>query len=322
VSPPSRSTAVALAAATLALAGCGGGGSKSAGSSSAAPVSFPSAQGKATVGDLVRGLGQGPALAPSVSQLSAGNARFAFGLFDRANKQIAGAQVAVYTASGSQTDVRGPYPARYESLDTDPRFRARTTADDPDAAKGVYVVNLPLRQGRHVLIALVGVNGRLVATTALEARVGLPGGPPQVGQPAIRIHTPTVASVGGDVSKIDTRVPPDDMHSADFASVLGRKPVLLVFATPALCQSRVCGPIVDEAEQLKSQYGDRMAFIHMEVYNDNNLQKGYRPQLKAWALKTEPWVFAIGRDGRVAARIEGAASVDELRAAIEQALRT
>jgi hypothetical protein len=227
----------------------------------------------------------------------------------------------VYTASAVQTDVRGPYVARFESLATQARFRARTTADDPDAAKGVYVAHIPLQRGRRVLIALVRQNGRLVATSAVLARIGLAGGPPQVGQPAIRIHTPTVASAGGDVSKIDTRVPPDDMHSVDFANVVGRKPVLLVFATPALCQSRVCGPIVDEAEQLKSKYGHRMAFIHMEVYNDNNLQKGYRPQMKAWRLRTEPWVFAISRDGRVAARIEGAASVDELRAAIERALR-
>jgi hypothetical protein len=124
------------------------------------------------------------------------------------------------------------------------------------------------------------------------------------------------------VARIDTRIPPDGMHSADLANVLGRKPVLLVFATPALCQSRTCGSIVDEAEQLRSQYGNRMAFIHMEVYNDNQIQKGYRPQLKAWRAQSEPWVFAIDRRGRIAAEFEGAASVRELRSGIEQALRS
>jgi hypothetical protein len=270
----------------------------------------------------VKGLPQGPNLAPSVSRLDPGVSRFAFGLFDRGNRPVNGATVAVYTASASQADVRGPYPARFETLTVEPRFRSRTTATDPATATGVYVAKLPLMRGQRTIIALARVNGRLQVTSAILAHVGLPGGPPRVGDRAIRVHTPTVASVGGNVSKIDTRVPPDGMHSVDLANVLGRKPVLLVFATPALCQSRTCGPIVDEVEELRSQYGSRMAFIHMEVYNDNQIQKGYRPQLKAWRAQSEPWVFAIDRRGRIAAEFEGAASADELRSGIEQALRS
>ena len=41
------------------------------------------------------------------------------------------------------------------------------------------------------------------------------------------------------------------MHDVDFADVVGKKPTVLLFATPALCQSRVCGPVVDVAEQVK-----------------------------------------------------------------------
>lgn len=309
-----RMTAAAAAAgATLALAACGGGGGGATG--------FPTASGKANLHELVKGLKPGPNLAPSVSRLQPGTSRFGFGLFDRDNNQVKGAQVAVYTASAAQTDVRGPYVARYDSLTVSPRFRSRTTASDPATATGVYTVALPLPRGQRTIVALARVKGKLTATTGILVNVGVPGGPPRVGDRAIRIHTPTVASVGGRVSKIDTRIPPDDMHSVDFADVVGRKPVLLVFATPALCQSRTCGPIVDEVEQLKSQYGSRMAFIHMEVYKDNQIQKGYRPQLKAWRAQSEPWVFAIDRRGRIAAEFEGAASVRELRGGIEEALR-
>jgi len=329
VTPPPRQTAAALLAAAafvLALAGCGGGGDDNGASAppATAPTAqaFPSASGKATLGDLVKGLPQGPNLAPSQSRLDAGDARFAFGLFDRGNKAVNGAAVAVYTASETQTDVRGPYVARFESLDVDRRFQSRTTASDPNTARGIYVAHIPLTKGRHVLIALVRLDDRLVASSASLAPAGVPGGPPSVGQPAIRVHTPTAASVGGDLSKIDTRVPPDGMHSVDLANVLGRRPVILVFATPALCQSRTCGPVVDEVEQLRSELGGRAAFIHMEVYNDNDASRGYRPQLRAWRLTTEPWVFAIGRNGRVAARIEGAASLGELRAAAQKALRS
>ena len=75
---------------------------------------------------------------------------------------------------------------------------------------------------------------------------------PAVGDPAPKIDTPTVASAGGDVKKIDTRLPPSDLHGKNFKDVVGKKPVILLFATPALCQTRVCGPVVDVAEQVKA----------------------------------------------------------------------
>ena len=81
-------------------------------------------------------------------------------------------------------------------------------------------------------------------------------------------------------------------------------------------------PVVDQAAQLQATYGNRMAFIHMEVYNANDPTKGYRPQLKAWRLPSEPWVFAIDRHGRVVDRLEGASSIDEMRTAIEKALKS
>ena len=52
--------------------------------------------------------------------------------------------------------------------------------------------------------------------------------------------------------------------------------VVLLMATPALCQTRVCGPVTDIAAQLQKEYGDRVAVIHQEVYEDNELQKGLR----------------------------------------------
>jgi hypothetical protein len=128
--------------------------------------------------------------------------------------------------------------------------------------------------------------------------------------------------VGGDVASIDTRLPPSSMHDVDFADVLGKKPVVLVFATPQLCQSRVCGPVVDLAEQVKAKPGNSdVAFIHMEVYRDNRIDKGIRPQMAAFHLLSEPWLFTFNRAGKVAARIEGAFSERELDDAIANAKR-
>lgn len=36
-------------------------------------------------------------------------------------------------------------------------------------------------------------------------------------------------------------------------------------ATPALCQSRVCGPVVDVAQQVADQYEGKADFIHMVI---------------------------------------------------------
>jgi hypothetical protein len=134
-----------------------------------------------------------------------------------------------------------------------------------------------------------------------------------------RIHTPTVADVGGDIESIDTRLPPSSMHDADFADVLGKKAVVLLFATPQLCQSRVCGPVVDVAEQVKASAGDDVEFIHMEIYRDNSIDKGPRPQMLAFNLRSEPWLFVFDRSGKVVTRIEGAFSERELQEAISRA---
>jgi hypothetical protein len=69
---------------------------------------------------------------------------------------------------------------------------------------------------------------------------------------------------------------------------------------------------------VKTERPDDAAYIHMEIYNDNNASKGLRPQVSAYHLQTEPWLFVIDKDGRISTRIEGAFSVDELIAALDK----
>jgi hypothetical protein len=319
--------AAGLAAAAL-TAGCGGddGGDEGANAPppAAKPADFPKANGK-SLAQLRRQYGAGgPVLAPSVSQFEPGRNRFGFGLFDRTRAQIADAPVALYVAPVGGGAARGPFLARYESLAVEPQFQSRSVASDRDAARSVYVADLEFkRPGQYELLGLVRLDDRLVAATPAGGalRVAKGGGPPSVGDRAPRIHTPTEAEVGGDVAEIDTRVPPSSMHDADFVDVVGKEPVVLLFATPALCQSRVCGPVVDIAEQVKAERGDDAEFIHMEIYNDNEVEKGFRKQVLDWRLPTEPWLFTVDRRGRVAAAIEGAFSARELERAIDAATK-
>jgi hypothetical protein len=236
-------------------------------------------------------------------------------------ERIPEAQVALYAAPRRGGPVQGPQPARIENLQTEPAFRSQTVALDPHAAKGLYVTDIRFtRRGNWEVVALIREGDRLRWTLVPTIRVGGFARIAAVGASAPKIHTPTVSSVAGDVSSIDTRTPHDDMHDVDFADVVGKKPVVLLFATPALCQSRVCGPVVDEEEQAKSRFGDRVAFIHMEVYNDNNASRGLRPQLEAFRLRTEPWLFVIDRNGIITERIEGAFGPNELDFAIQRVL--
>ena len=151
--------------------------------------------------------------------------------------------------------------------------------------------------GRWYVLAVTEQKGQLYGAPS-QIEVNARDSIPDVGEPAPRVKTDTLASAGGDIESIDTRVPPSDMHQQSFDEVVGKRPVALLFATPRLCQTRVCGPVVDIAEQLRRSYGDRMTFIHQEVYNDNVVEKGLRPPLQAFKLRTEPWLFAIDRDGQ------------------------
>jgi hypothetical protein len=322
--PPVRWLAqILIAAATVALvAGCGGddddGGTASSDRPAPSAAEFPSAQGKTLQQVLSASSGEGPVVSPAARVLRLGENRFSFGVFTIEHEQITDAEVAIYAAPGAGLEGQaiGPFPARVEDLSTEPAFRAETTSSDPDAAKVVYLAEIPLdKPGAWTFGALTregdGYSGSLVPAPSQVGEFD----PPDVGDPAPSVHTPTADQVA-DISEIDTRVPPSDLHDDDLAHVLGREPVVLLFATPQLCQSRVCGPVVDVTEQVKREFGDRVAFIHQEVYVDNDINKGVRPQMTAYRLPSEPWLFVIDRQGRVSTVIEGAFSVAELQDAV------
>jgi hypothetical protein len=338
--------ACGLAAAAL-VAGCGGSGSST--SSTAAVTSrpappksaFPQPEGR-TLGEIVKSTEGHSELvvSPAALVFHKGRNRYPIGVFHADRTQVNDVEVALYVArvpkasgkgsaasaarheKGTQAQAQaraleepatGPYPAALESLATEPAFRARTTSSDPDAATSVYVADVDFpSDGEWRIAALVKQGDETTATLLPSATVGEYENIPQVGQKAPLIHTQTPADVGGDLSKITTRIPPDTQNRVDYAEALGREPIVLLFATPQFCQSRVCGPVVDVAEQVKRRYGDEAAFIHEEIYKDNDPSKGVRPQVKAFHLPSEPWLFAIDRNGVIEEEVQGAFGVDEL----------
>jgi hypothetical protein len=345
-----------LLAATALLAGCGGdsdstestsGSEASAESRPAPPKSeFPSPEGR-TLRQVLKD-GDGPAevvVSPAAMVFYKGQNRYPFGVFEHDRTQIPDAEVALYFAKAPRPEpgassksgnkgpaakaqeqaldapAIGPFPASIESLVTQPAFRAKTTSDDPDAASVVYSTSVDFpSDGEWRIAALIKEEGEIKGTLLPSAVVGEFSRIPHPGEEAPRIHTPTSDEVAGDLSQITTRIPPDTQNKVDYAEALGKEPIVLLFATPQFCQSRVCGPVVDVAEQVKQEYGDEAAFIHMEIFNDNDPGKGVRPQVRAFNLPSEPWLFTIDRRGTVSAVVEGAFGLELLTSAVKKAV--
>ena len=64
---------------------------------------------------------------------------------------------------------------------------------------------------------------------------------------------------------------------------------------------------------MKAKYGDKMDFIHQEVYVDNDVSKGLREPLRQFNLPTEPWLFVVDKSGKITARLEGSIGVAAVR---------
>lgn len=315
---------ILLAVAGLGIAACSGSGDgdSSATAATASASDFPDADGRTLEQVLEEAKPSNDIVVSPTGRVAIkGENRYAFGVFDAGREPIDDAQVALYAAPGPNQEAKGPFPASVASLETKPAFVAESTAADPDAPSVFYVTELKLpREGEWQLVALVKDGEGYASTRVPSIDVGAFEEVPTAGEKAPVISTPTEDEVA-DIAEIDTRSPPSTMHEVDFADVVGKRPTVLLFATPALCQSRVCGPVVDIAEEVKNQVGDDATFIHMEIFKDNEFNEGPRPQVEAYNLPTEPWLFVVDAKGRISTAIEGAFSGEELREAVDEATR-
>jgi hypothetical protein len=151
-----------------------------------------------------------------------------------------------------------------------------------------------------------------------------------VGATAPATDNPTIESAGS-VEKISTDPKPDpDFYRQTVADALAaHEPFVLVFATPAFCQSAQCGPTLDRIKAVAADAPDDVTFINVEPYQLHVTEGRLQPVLDAngqlqpvdavneWGILTEPWVFTVDGDGIVRGSFEGVVGEDELRAAIQ-----
>jgi hypothetical protein len=184
-------------------------------------------------------------------------------------------------------------------------------------ARGIYTADVTLPQsGPWAGVVQVKQNGRQ-RNASLAFQVQAQPQAPVAGTPAPRAASPTGANPLG-VDPICTRNPPCPLHEVSLSDVIGAgKPVAAMFATPALCQSRYCGPTLDDLLTLTDQYKDRITFVHTEIYT-NLTGRDTTPTVQAWGIQTEPWLFGVDASGTVVSRIDGAFGHDEQQQLLQQ----
>jgi hypothetical protein len=246
------------------------------------------------------------------TELAQGRNRFAIGLIDARSQPVTGGSVKVefFKLAGNGTaEKRADATAVFRSVG--------------GASKGIWVAPATFPE-----------------TGAWGAQVGLDSGAgdpkvarmnfnvlpkfsaPGYDEPAVRSVSVTDKDVNGDTSHICSNTPPCALHSMSIAEALapGTRPLVLLFATPALCTSATCAPELDAIQQLRSTYSDQANFIHVEIYQFPFDQQRVARTVDEWHLPSDPWTFIVDKGGVVRDRFEGAAPLEEIEPSLKAVL--
>lgn len=302
-------------AATLAVAFSACSSSAPAGQPSASPApADPSAAGKAPAGKTT-------VIPVIVSQ-----------------QQVVGPNRFVFSFIDAATNLPAAKPERSASV----AFIAPGETNPGTAVPGTFVWAIEGSRGTYVArvdfasagdwkaIFVTGVPGKPQEAIGVGFQVVAKGTTVAVGQPAPASKTPTANDVAGDLRRISTDPNPDPaFYRLSVADAIARHtPFVLIFATPAFCQSAQCGPTLDRVKAVAKTAPPSVAFINVEPYvmtwTEGRLQPVLDPNgglqpiepVNEWGLLTEPWIFTVDRNGIVRGSFEGVVGDGELKDAI------
>ena len=246
------------------------------------------------------------------TELALGRNRFAIGLIDSRSQPITTGNVNVeffkLTGNG-QAEKRSEASAIFRSVG--------------GASKGVWVSPATFSElGAWGAQVTLDSGGGTPTQARMNFEVKQKFSAPGYDEPAIRSQSPTDRDVNGDTSHICSNAPPCRLHSMSIADALapGTKPLVLLFATPALCTSATCAPELDAVQQLHSTYSEQANFIHVEIYQFPFEQQRTAKAVDEWHLPSDPWTFIVDKTGIVRDRFEGAAPLEELEPSLKSIL--
>jgi hypothetical protein len=255
------------------------------------------------------------------------------------SRQVQGPNRFVFSFLDPKTNLPAASPDRTASV----AFIAPGQTQPGPATEAEFVWAIEGERGDYVANVELGPPGDYKAVFITEA----PGSPQEaigvdfqvsdtsptvaIGAPAPATDNPTIESAGS-VDKVSTDTEPDPaFYERTVKDALAAKtPFVLVFATPAFCQSAQCGPTLDRIKAVAEQAPDDVAFINVEPYQLAYTEGRLQPVLDAngnlqpveavneWGILTEPWVFTVDGSGTVQGSFEGVIGEDELTRSIQE----
>jgi hypothetical protein len=259
---------------------------------------------------------------PVSSETVVGANRFLFGIDDASGKKSIGTpdikvQVGFQSAGPPATTIQ-PTSARFLWAIPDERGLYATDVTFPTA-------------GNWTAVFRASGAGLPTADVSFQFEVQAKGYSVPIGGNAPSVGTPTAATAA-DIAKIATDPTPDPSFytTSEDEALAKHEPFVLVFATPAFCVSRICGPTLDGIKAVaKTEPG--MLFINAEPYQLKYADGRLQPVLdatnqlqatdavEAWGILSEPWTFVVDGKGIVRGSFEAVVSAEELKAAIAAA---
>jgi hypothetical protein len=131
---------------------------------------------------------------------------------------------------------------------------------------------------------------------------------PVIGQPLPPLRTPTTETTL-DVDPLCSRSPACPFHALSLDDALGQgQRVVLLVASPAYCQSSVCGPILDNLMSATEGRSD-LIVLHNEVYRDPKKVTDLAdaqgsPVTASYNLTFEPVLYVTDPTGIITARAD------------------
>ena len=247
-----------------------------------------------------------PILASSTNSVCVGSQRVLIALVDTDTNDMAATPniEVVATLRDRIGSPLGEYPSEFVWIIPDVRGLYAFEFDIP--GPGTYQVTIDTPE--------FGELGPLGIVAAEDP----PG--PGIGDPAPLSETRTLADTPLDDLTSDPD-PDPSFYEMTVAEAVGSGPTVIVFGTPAWCQSQACGPMLDQVKALSEEFTG-LNYVHVEVYENIHVDKFEEliavPAVAEWELVSEPWVFVTDADGNISDSFEGAVSDDELRQAFGQ----